>query len=137
MLKLPRCPYCGCTYSYGSINKIKDKKQFACNSCKKIMNVFYKKSAAKMAVIFFIGLIIINTFVITFTKSETVYPNIVMTVLFIFLYLCLVPFTVKFGKIDGQEEKVKLKKNRHRYNKVKNSGVQSEENPLKDTVFDK
>lgn len=138
MLKLPRCPYCGCSYSYGSANKIKDKKQFSCSKCKKLMSVAYKKSAAKIAAVFFVALVVINTIVISFTKSATIYPNLIMTILFIVLFICLVPFTVKFGKIDGQEEEhEKLKKNRHRYKKVKDGDLPTDENPLKNTSFDK
>lgn len=135
MFKLPRCPYCGCSYSYASIKKNKNSKTCRCISCKKVFSVKYKATAVKFALAMFVVLILINTLVLKFTKSLTIWPNLFMTVIFIIIFLCLIPYTVKFGKIEGQEIPEKLKKNRHRYKKDKET--EDIENPLKNTTFDK
>ena len=137
MLKLPQCPYCGFKYDYTRAKKSMHEKQYACKKCGKLMTVAYKKSATGMAFIFFVVLIVFNTFYLFFTKSQTIIPNIVFTVLFICLYLVLVPLKVTYGKIAGQEdEPEKLKKNRHRHKKTKKVQEDTEENPLKDTSFE-
>lgn len=136
MLKLPECPYCGCKYDYGRVKKHIHDKTIECRSCKKMMAVTYKKTATKTAVILFLALIVLNTFYISFTKSETIYPNIIFTVLFIFIFIFLVPLMVKYHKIAGQETQEKLKKNRHRYKKNKNQKTEFNEDPLKGTQFD-
>lgn len=137
MLKLPQCPYCGYKYDYSRVKKTMHEKQCKCRKCGKLMAVAYKKAAVKMALLFFILLVVLNTLYLFGTKSETVIPNIVFTVVFIFLYIILVPLRVTYGKISGQEdEPEKLKKNRRRHKKTKNKEVDSEENPLKNTSFD-
>lgn len=136
MLKLPKCPYCGCSYSYGKINKIKNKNVNECTSCKKLMSVAYKKNALITAAVLFVVLIVLNTLLFKFTKNATVYPNLIITIIFIILFMCFIPFLVRFGKIDGQEQQEKLKKNRHRQKKMKDIKSTEDENPLKDTIFD-
>lgn len=137
MLKLPKCPYCGCGYDYSRVKKHKKDKFFLCASCGKKMAVLYKKNAFIMAVLFFFALIVLNVIFITFTKNSTIYPNLIFTVTAIVVYLCLIPFTVKYHKIKGQEdEPKKLKKNRHRHEKTKNNNSEHDEEPLKGTVFE-
>lgn len=100
------------------------------------MAVSYKKSVAVMAVLFFVALIVLNTVYLKFTKSLTIYPNVIFTVLFIVLFIILVPLRVQYYKIPGQEPVEKLKKNRHRHKKTKNQRIDIDDNPLKGTSFD-
>ena len=83
-------------------------------------------------------LVFVNTVYLFHSKSQTIIPNIVLTVLFILVYLVIVPLRLTFGKIDGQEDPPeKLKKNRHRHKKTKNTKIEFEDNPIKGTSFDK
>lgn len=120
MLKLPICPYCGFKFDYSKARKTLSEKQVKCKKCGKIMSVSYKLAAAKTAVVFFVFLVFVNTVYLFHSKSRTIIPNIVLTVVFIFVYLAIIPLKIKFGKIDGQEDPPeKLKKNRHRHKKTK------------------
>lgn len=139
MFKLAKCPYCGFKFDYTRCSKAMHSKYktFTCRKCSKIMSVSYKKSAFVMGVVFFVALIAINTIYLSFAKSRTIIPNLVMTIIFIVLYMVLVPLRVRFGKLPGQEEEPpKLKKNRHRHKKDKPHKLEFEENPLKNTTFD-
>lgn len=100
------------------------------------MSVAYKKNALITAAVLFVVLIVLNTLLFKFTKNATVYPNLIITIIFIILFMCFIPFLVRFGKIDGQEQQEKLKKNRHRQKKMKDIKSTEDENPLKDTIFD-
>lgn len=137
-MKLPQCPYCGCKYNYSRVKKHMKCKEVQCKSCGKRFAVVYKKSALIMAALFFIAMIAFNTFYLFNSKSTTLLPNVIFTVAAIVLYICLVPLIVKYEKISGQDDPLeKLKKNRHRYKKQKNTSVEIAENPLKNTTFDK
>ncbi len=134
-----KCPYCGAQIDYKRrMRYVKDKGRNAkCIKCGKIMRVSYKRAAAFIGIIFFVVLVAMNTFYMFFTKNSTIIPNLIMTVLFILLYMALVPAMVRFRKIAGQEEEPpKLKKNRHRHKKEKNNKIEINENPLKNTTFD-
>ncbi len=137
MLKLPMCPYCGYKFDYSRSSKALHEKNVKCKKCGKLMKVSYRLSAAKMAVLFFVFLIVLNTVYLFHTKNQTIIPNIVITVVFIAVYLVLVPLTIKFGVIPGQEDPPeKLKKNRHRHKKTKNKDIEFNENPIENTTFD-
>ena len=86
MLKLPQCPYCGFKYDYSRAKKSMHEKQMTCKKCGKVMSVAYKKAAIKMAFLFFVVLIALNTLYLFGTKSETIYPNLIITIVFILLY---------------------------------------------------
>lgn len=138
MLKLPVCPYCGFKFDYSAAKKNLREKEVKCKKCGKVMSVSYKLAAAKTAVLFFVFLVFVNTVYLFHSKSQTIIPNIVLTVIFIFVYLFIVPLRITFGKINGQEDPPeKLKKNRHRHKKTKNAKIEFEDNPIKDTSFDK
>lgn len=138
MLKLPICPYCGFKFDYSPARKALHEKQVKCKKCGKLMSVSYKLAAAKTAILFFVFLVFVNTVYLFNSKSQTIIPNIILTVLFIFVYMAIVPLKVSFGKIEGQEDPPeKLKKNRHRHKKTKNSMPKFDENPIEGTSFDK
>ncbi len=140
MSKRKTCPYCTAKIDYGRrLKAVKSKsKEMPCIKCGKLMRVSYRKSAFFMGVIFFIALIGLNTITLFLTKSRTIIPNLVMTVAFIALYMSIVPTLLRFGEIAGQEdEPPKLKKNRHRHKKDKKQKIEFDENPLKNTTFDK
>ena len=138
MLKLPICPYCGFKFDYSAAKKALREKEVKCRKCGKTMSVSYKLAAVKTAVLFFVFLVFVNTVYLFHSKSQTIIPNIVLTVVFILVYLAIVPLRITFGKIDGQEDPPeKLKKNRHRHKKTKNTKIEFEDNPIKGTSFDK
>lgn len=140
MFRLDKCPYCGFKFDYTrcSMATHSKDKTFACRKCGKLMSVSYKKSAFVMGVIFFVALIAMNTLYLSAAKNTTIIPNLVMTIIFIVLYMVLVPLLVRFGKLPGQEEPPqKLKKNRHRHKKDKPDKIEFDENPLQNTTFDK
>lgn len=138
MLKLPVCPYCGHSVGYDPAKKSMRVKQIKCIKCGKKMSVSYKKSAAKTAVWFVLFMVFVNTLFLFSANNKTLLPNLIFTVVFIFVYMAIVPLTVKYDKIDGEEDPPKkLKKNRHRHEKTKNRMTQFDDNPLKGTTFEK
>ena len=137
MLKLPKCPYCGFGFDYSKAAKSLHEKEVKCRKCGKIMSVSYKLAAARTAILFFVFLVFVNTVYLFHSKSQTIIPNIVLTVIFIFVYMAIVPLKITFGKIEGQDDPPeKLKKNRHRHKKTKNCKIEFEENPIENTSFD-
>ena len=137
MFKLPKCPYCGYRSDFKSSVKALHAKEVICRKCGKKMSVSFRLSAAGMAVLFFVFLIAANTLYLKASNNQTIIPNFVMTVAFIVLYFVLVPLRSKYSKIPGQEAPPeKLKKNRHRHKKTNYSDIINED-PLKDTSFDK
>ncbi len=138
MLRLPICPYCGYKFDYAPAKNALKEKQVKCKKCGKLMSVSFKKAAAKTAFLFFVFLVFVNTLYLFNSKSRTIIPNVVLTVVFIFVYLAIVPLKISFGKIDGQEDPPeKLKKNRHRHKKTKNNLPEFNDNPIEGTSFDK
>jgi len=120
MLRLPICPYCGYKFDYAPAKRALRAKQVKCKKCGKQMSVRFKRAAFIMGVKFFVFLVFINTVYLFNSKSRTILPNIIMTVLFIVIYLVIVPLKVSMDKIEGEDEPPqKLKKNRHRHKKTK------------------
>ena len=140
MSKQSKCPYCSAQIDYKHRTKyVKDKsKEVKCIKCGKLMKMSYRRAAAFWGFVFFVGLIGINTVYLFFTKNKTIIPNLVLTVVFIVIYMLIVPQMAVFRKIPGQEDALpKLKKNRHRHKKDKNDKIEFEEDPIKNTAFDK
>ena len=138
MFKLPQCPYCGYKSDFKSSVRTLRAKEVICRKCGKKMSVSFKLSASVMAVLFFVFLIAANTLYLRASNNQTIIPNFVVTVAFIILYFVLVPLRTKYNKIPGQEDPPeKLKKNRHRHKKENSPNVIINEDPLKDTSFDK
>lgn len=140
MLKLPKCPYCGYTFDYSRSAKALRQKQIKCIKCGKKIDISYKAAAVAMAVVFFVFLVGMNTIYFFHANSKTILPNLIFTILFIIIYLSLLPLKVKMKKSAAQDEPPKkLKKNRHRHVKSKNNNQppSTEKNPIKGTVFDK
>ncbi len=141
MLKLPICPYCGREYNYSTVKKLKHKKEFVCAKCKKKMAVTYIKHAALWGILSFFIILAIDTLFLIFTSSQTIYPNVFLTIALIIVYLILTPLMVQFHKMDGQENSdgVKRKKNRRRHAKTSKEKYplpNIEKDPLRDTGFD-
>lgn len=137
MLKLPICPYCGYKFDYSRSSRALHGNAVKCRKCGKLMNVSYKLSAAKTAAVFFVFLVVFNVVYLFNTKNQTIIPNIIITIVFIILYIVIVPLQIKFSTIPGQEDPPeKLKKNRHRHKKTKNQNIEFNENPIENTIFD-
>jgi len=108
-----------------------------CKKCGKKMSVRFMGAAVRMALWFFVFLVFLNTVYLFNSKSQTIIPNIIITLLFIGLYLVIVPLKISMEKIEGQEDPPQiLKKNRHRHKKSKNNLPKFQENPIKGTSFD-
>lgn len=137
MLMLPTCPFCGSKNDYAWVKKHLHDKPLVCRSCKKKLTVVYKRYALGLAAVFFAITLAISTAYMFFSKNQTVLPDLIFILVMIFAYLALVPLCVRYRKIDGQEPPAeKLKKNRHRHKKIKNTDVKFDENPLEGTSFD-
>lgn len=138
MLKLPQCPYCSYKSDYSQAKKAMSSKELVCRKCGKRMAVSYKKASVPMALIFVAALIVLNTAYLFAGTSKTLLPNLIFTLVTIAVFAALLPLKVTYGKIAGEEdEPPKLKKNRKRHIKTKNNAIETDENPLKNTSFDK
>lgn len=138
-MRLPRCPYCKKQLDYKNAFRAKNSpdKQYKCRRCGKLSSVRHRAANAKTAAIFGAAAIALNTLMFFKASSKTLLPNLIVTLVFIIVYLVLTPLNVTLHEIASQKEpEPKLKKNRHRHKKTKNEDIKFNEEPLKGNSFD-
>lgn len=138
MLKTPVCPYCEKKLDYKNSMLAMSAPRYTCRKCKKASAVHFKAASARMAVLFAVLLIGLNTLMFFKGNNKTLLPHIIATVIPIFIFMALTPLKVRLEEIEGQRDpEPKRKKNRRRYQKIKHDDVLFDEEPLKGTSFDK
>lgn len=127
LLKLPVCPYCKAIYRYGDVRKKTHDSTIKCHNCHKSFMVSYVKGRVILLLAAAVLLIAINVLMFNFINGVTLLGCLIFTAVFISLAVLLFPYTVRYKKIDGEEEneeqndstkkKKRSQKNKDRKNK--------------------
>lgn len=109
MFKLPICPHCSTIYRYGEVkNSVKDKTK-TCYHCGKTFAVS-KKGAVLLFVVLIAAASAINVLELYITPSLNFLVLAATNIILLIIGIVLIPFFVKFKKINGKADKNKNKK---------------------------
>lgn len=115
MFRLPVCPHCGTVYRYQDTKKAQKKRTNTCYHCKKQFKVKFLPYVAIEALVLIAVCIGINLLLLTRMEKLNVYVLFAVTVIFLLLIYLLIPFFLKFERI---EENFKEKRgNQPKYHK--------------------
>ncbi|MCQ4021967.1 MULTISPECIES: hypothetical protein [unclassified Ruminococcus] len=127
MLKLPVCPYCRAIYRYKDVKNVTHNKNCECHNCKRKFTVSYIRGRVIILAVTAVFLIALNLLMLNFLSGITILGCLILAVLFISLAVILFPFTVRFNKVDGEENKITLddskKKKRSQKNRSRKSNM--------------
>lgn len=130
-MKLPLCPYCKAIYRYGDVKRVTHNKSCECHNCGRKFSVSYIKGRIIIILITAVILIALNLLLFNLVDGVTVISCLIINALFISLAVILFPFTVRFKKLDGEEntgidnEAVRRKRGRRKTQteKIKNNRI--------------
>lgn len=104
LLKLPVCPYCKAIYRYDDVRKKTHDSTIKCHNCNRNFKVSYVKGRVILLLAAAVLLIAINVLMFNFINGVTLLGCLIFTAVFISLAVLLFPYTVRYKKIDGEEE---------------------------------
>lgn len=105
MLKIPVCPCCGRKFKYKEIIKLTNNKIIKCKKCKnniKISKIFGK---IKLLLFVIIMLVFVNIYLISNFEFKGILPMLIINIICVSLSLLLMPFTVRFKKVNNDRRR--------------------------------
>lgn len=121
LLKLPVCPYCKAVYRYGDVRRKNHNSTIKCHNCNKNFKASYFKGRIIILIVAAVVLITLNSLIFNFIKGVTLLGCLIFTAVFISITFLLFPYTVRYKKIDDDEE-----------NTGQNSGKKKKSQKIKD-----
>ena len=112
MLKLPVCPYCHAVYHYKTVRDTVKQKEMTCHNCKKTFSISYKKGRFVLLLVVSVFLVGLNLFLLNILENITIWGCLAVTVVFVFIAMLLLPYTVRYKKIQKGQKNRETKKNK-------------------------